>query len=105
MIGKESTEWICLKCKKTGKMDRSKFTWGEMDSEEAITGMINRVYAEIITWDKNLMRLPRGKAGKDFIIELTRLFTPDSVWEKVSLPCSDIYSPAPSETISKVQSP
>ena len=108
VIGKESTEWICLKCKKTGKMDRSKFTWGEMDSEEAITGMINRVYAEIITWDKNLMRLPRGKAGKDFIIELTRLFTmftPDSVWEKVSLPCSDIYSPAPSETISKVQSP
>ena len=96
VIGKESTEWICLKCKKTGKMDRSKFTWGEMDSKEAITGMINRVYAEIITWDKNLMRLPRGKAGKDFIIELTRLFTmftPDSVWEKVSLSLVQIFIP------------
>ena len=95
-ISKESTEWTCQKCKKTGKMDKSKLAWGEMNSEEAITEMINTVYAEIITWDKNLMRLPRGKAGKDFILELTRLFTmftPDSVWEKVSLSLVQIFIP------------
>ena len=95
-ISKESTEWTCQKCKKTGKMDKSKMVWGEMNSEEAITQMINTVYAEIITGDKNLMRLPRGKAGKDFILELTRLFTmftPDSVWEKVSLSLVQIFIP------------
>ena len=34
---------------------------------------IDQVYIEIASWKKNNFLLPRGKVGKDFIDELTRL--------------------------------
>ena len=53
-----------------------------------MSDVISKTYSEIVTWDKNLMLAPQGKAGKDFINEISRLlslFTLKSPWEPVAL--------------------
>ena len=66
-----STEsWQCATCL---SIKSNKIKWGAVEGEEAIKAKIKSVYEEIITWRKNLFLVPRGKAGTDFIKELTRI--------------------------------
>ena len=37
--------------------------------------MITSAYAEIAHWRRNVFLVPSGKAGKDFVKEITRLFS------------------------------
>ena len=59
-----------------------------MEGEEKIRATISSIYDEVIRWRKNLLLVPRGKAGTDFIKEnarLIRLFTTGSKWSRVAL--------------------
>ena len=51
----------------------SNFKWGEVDGD-VFCSNINSAYAEIVHWRRNLFLVPSGKAGKEFILELTRLW-------------------------------
>ena len=54
------------------------------------------IYNEICRWRKNLFMVPRGKAGSNFIIELTRLlylFIDNTKWSRVSLALVNIFIP------------
>ena len=77
-------------------MDPNRLKWGEYENEAEINAMIENVYSEIVSWDKNIMILPRGKVGKAFINELSRLislFTLKSAWEVVALSLVHIFVP------------
>ena len=67
-----------------------------MVGKEDITNQIKSMYSEIITWSKNLFMLPKGKVGKDFVHELTRIinhFVEKSEWQDLSLPAAHIFVP------------
>ena len=49
------------------------FCWGNKDGE-AFTHSINLCYEEIAHWRRNLFKVPSGKAGKAFVLEVTRMF-------------------------------
>ena len=74
----------------------NKIKWGEMEGEETIQACISKTYKEVTSWRKNLFMLPRGKAGTDFIRELTRLiylFVNDTKWSRIGLPLVHIFLP------------
>ena len=50
------------------------FKWGNCDGS-SVTQAITSAYAEAVHWRRNSFMVPSGKAGKDFVRELTRLFS------------------------------
>jgi hypothetical protein len=70
--------------------------WGNYENEGEIKVMIENVYTEVVSREKNLLVLPRSKAGKAFINEPSRLlslFTLKFVWEPVALSLVHIFIP------------
>ena len=55
-------------------MSVANFQWGASDAF-AVTLAFDCAYAEIIHWLCNIFQLPSGKVGRDFIRELSHLFT------------------------------
>ena len=55
------------------EMSSATFKWADIDGRNFIQ-MIDAAYAEIVHWRRNIFMLPLGKAGKDFVMELARLF-------------------------------
>jgi len=51
----------------------STFTWGTMDSQ-SFCHALNCAYQKVVNWKSNCFRIPSGKFGKRFILELARLF-------------------------------
>lgn len=49
------------------------FNWGELNGEMFVK-QVNEAYEEIVKWKRNIFLLPSGKAGKEFIKELARLY-------------------------------
>ena len=89
-------KWYCKGCRTSGQMDPNRLTWELYGDENEVKDVISKTYSEIVTWDKNLMLVPRGKAGKDFINEISRLlslFTLKSPWEPVALSLVQIFIP------------
>ena len=92
-MGASSEKWFCMRCQ---AIRGNKIKWGEIEGEEAIASCIKKIYLEVITWNKNIFMLPRGKAGTDFIKELTRLlylFVNDTKWARLGLPLVHIFIP------------
>ena len=88
-----SEPWYCMRCL---SIKANKIKWGEMEGEETIQACISKTYKEVTSWRKNLFMLPRGKAGTDFIRELTRLiylFVNDTKWSRIGLPLVHIFLP------------
>ena len=89
-------EWICQSCKSVSGIKPNKLTWGKFQSEEELNHVILSIQSEIIGWSKNLFLLPKGKAGRDFITELTRLinlFVNSTKWERFGLSLVHIFMP------------
>ena len=50
-------------------------TWGDIEIDGSVfVERINYAYTEIISWRRNLFKIPYGKVGKSFVVELARLF-------------------------------
>ena len=49
------------------------FRWGDRDGAEFVK-CVREAYNEVVHWRRNIFLVPSGKAGKDFVLELTRLF-------------------------------
>ena len=92
-LGSSSVKWFCMRCQ---AIKANKIEWGVLKGEEAIRSYISDTYEEIIKWKKNLFLLPRGKAGTDFIKELTRLlylFIDNTKWSRLGLSLIHIFMP------------
>jgi hypothetical protein len=86
-------KWYCARCL---MIKGNKIHWGKMTGEETIRDCVTKTYEEIIKWKKNVFLLPRGKAGQEFIKELTRLlylFINDTQWSRVGLSLVHIFLP------------
>ena len=71
------------------------FVWGEVDGECFIK-LIDACYKEVVHWRRNYFMIPSGKAGKDFVTELTRLlraFADGSTLECVALKAAMVMPP------------
>ena len=49
------------------------FTWGN-HSAKVFPESLDKTYAEVMHWTRYFFPVPLGKAGKDFVSELSRLF-------------------------------
>ncbi len=70
--------------------------WGERTTLREISRKLDTCYNMIVKWRKNFFLLPRGKTGKSFIIELTRLinlFNNDTVLKPVALKSVMVFLP------------
>ena len=89
-------KWFCKTCPSDYVEEDTKLKWGPYTGEAEINQAVNRIYQEIVSWDKNLCFVPLGKVGKDFIRELTRLielFTNHTRWKSVALSLVHIFIP------------
>ena len=92
-LSESNEDWFCDCCL---TIKANNLNWGDLNGEENILHEINKTYEECIKWSKNIFLLPRGKSGKDFINELTRLitlFTDKTKWERLALPLVHIFFP------------
>ena len=55
-------------------MSTPTFTWGKL-SGPAFARSLDATYAEVVHWRCNCFTVPFGKAGKDFVRELSRLYS------------------------------
>ena len=96
-ISNSDDSWCCKICiNKDTEQQAANISWGHHTGEDEILKVIRETYKEIIAWKKNLFLLPRGKVGRDFIIELTRLvnlFVCKTKWQKMALPLVHIFLP------------
>ena len=70
--------------------------WGNATGFEEIRRRIQAAYETVITWELNLFLVPRGRNGKEFIGELTRLlqlFNTRSPWESLGLHLAQVFVP------------
>ena len=87
-----SRPWFCNSCLDSTPL--TNIAWGSFFSEAEIENKLNDMYTTILQWKSNIFILPRGKAGKDFITELTRLinlFNNDSPWKNIALKMAMIF--------------
>ena len=92
-LSRPTAEWYCARCR---LIKSNRISWGEHVGEENIKRWIKTTYATILGWKKNIFRLPRGKCGNDFIVELTRLinlFVDKTQWERLALSIVHIFIP------------
>ena len=54
-------------------MGKPTFTWGDLCGEE-FTQILNATYTEVVHWRRNTFTIPFGRAGKNFVTELSRLY-------------------------------
>ncbi len=80
-----SSKWMCYDCRIIPLLD---VVWGTLTTGDEIKLKATSMYHEIVTWKKNIFMLPRGKVGKSFILELTRiinLYVYDTRWKGLAL--------------------
>ena len=69
--------------------------WGAMKGQD-LADSVNNAYLEVVRWRRNLFNLPTGKAGEDFIDELTKLychFNDSTAFKSIALTLSAIIFP------------
>ncbi len=71
------------------------FTWG-IHSATDVTLIIEATYSEVVHWRPNYFSIPLGKAGKEFVRQLSRLFLAFATESSSSCHCTAY--PAPSKT-------
>ena len=49
------------------------YRWGSVEGTEFLT-KVDRCFDEVVHWQRNVFSIPTGKAGKNFVSEMARLF-------------------------------
>ena len=92
-------QWLCDNCKEQNKktiQSEMPITWGKMKDFKKIRKSLDSAYQKIAKWNKNYMQIPRGKAGKTLIAEVTRLiklFNSSKRWESVAIHMLQVLLP------------
>ena len=92
-------QWLCDSCKEQNKettQSEMLITWGKMKDLKQIRKSLDLAYQKIVKWKKKYMQIPRGKAGKTLIAEVTRpirLFNTSKRWESVAIHMLQVFLP------------
>ena len=76
------------------QMPSPSFIWGNRDSASMLKSMED-AYSEVVHWQKNTFIVPFGKAGKEFVFELSRLlraYADGSALESIALMACTVLS-------------
>ena len=68
------------------------FTWGNHSAFD-ISNILEATYSEVVHWRRNCFTLPFGKAGREFVSELSKLyqaFAPASALESIALKAATV---------------
>ena len=90
-VSRSDDNWFCSECV---SFLQDSIKWGCMIGVDDISNKLDSMYDEIICWRLNLFEVPKGKAGKDFIMELDRLLsklTFKTNWKSLSLKLIHVY--------------
>ena len=93
-VCKSDDKWYCCECV---SFLQGAIKWGNMMGVDEIGQKLDTMYDEIVCWKLKLFEVPKGKAGKDFIVELDRLLselTYNTNWKSLSLKLIHIFMPA-----------
>ena len=87
---KSSNQWVCHICQPRNELSdlQKKMKWGDIIGINKIQELLETMYGKIVKWAKNIFEVPRGPAGKEFILEATKiihLFDENSIWEPIAL--------------------
>ena len=63
-------EWLCKGCSDV-TFEVPNLKWGETQGSHEILRKV-KIYEGIVTWQRNVFDTPKGKAGKEFITEITQ---------------------------------
>ncbi len=104
-------EWFCVQCTKDHVTpvnssqpllpphvpckDIESAVWGELKGQQ-IYDKLNTAYNTVVTWKRNLFKIPKGKFGKLFVSELgnlIKLWTEKSKFESVALTALHVFIP------------
>ena len=69
------------------------FTWGNLSGVEFVQ-IVNDAYTEIVHWRRNCFTVPFGKAGRNFVSDLSKLylaFGSASILEAVALKAATVF--------------
>ena len=91
-LSKSDDPWNCSQC----NSPMPDLLFGQLSGHKQISDCLNTAYMEIVSWQKNLFTLPRGKAARNFLSELSRLitlFTCDTKWKPYALKMVHIFIP------------
>jgi len=55
-------------------MSTPTFMWGKLTGSD-FANSLHAIYAEVVHWRRNCFSVPFGKAGKDFVKELSMLYS------------------------------
>ena len=69
----DSEPWSVQQTASDPPMSSPTFTWGNCSGSE-FTTLVDTTYAEVVHWRRNCFSVPFGKAGRDFVSELSRLY-------------------------------
>ena len=50
------------------------FRWNNSIDSTHFIAMVDKAYQEVVHWRHNIFPIPTGKVGKEFVLELSRLF-------------------------------
>ena len=91
-LSNSNDPWNCQHC----NSPLPDLLFGQLNGHQEISDRLDKTYCEIVSWQKNLFMLPRGKAARDFLTELTRLinlFTFDTKWKPLALKFVHVFIP------------
>ena len=91
-LSNSNDPWNCQLC----NSPLPDLLFGQLNGHQEISDRLDKTYCEIVSWQKNLFMLPRGKAARDFLTELTRLinlFTFDTKWKPLALKFVHVFIP------------
>jgi len=87
--------WFCASCEKNNARYQN-LKWGEMKNYNEIRYWLDSIYEKLVGWTKNIMEVPSGQSGKDFISKLTallQLFNNKTKWEPLAIHMVIVFVP------------
>ena len=70
-------------------VSRQAFTWGNHSAAE-FTNILEIFYTEVVHWRRNCFTVPFGKAGRELVCELSKLYTSGSALESIALKATTV---------------
>ena len=104
LVNHPDERWICNSCREIENEVTQGIRWGKAKGHREISENLDKIYKEISSWRKNNFLIPRGKAGNEFVQELTRLlnlFNYKTKFEQHSISMAIIFTTIMSQKPSK----
>jgi hypothetical protein len=71
-LGTSDEEYCCPSCTEA-RSNKETISWANIDGKDKILAEVTEIHKELISWKKNSLFVPTGRAGKAFLAALNRI--------------------------------